>query len=75
MCGKYFSKKLLLVVLIIFNLSLFLYVDFTWKYIIQGLYFMVDLEIIGDTYNSQQLECVLAILVDICIFFDKWYLI
>ena len=44
-------------------------------YIIQGLYFMVDLEIIGDTYNSQQLECVLAILVDICIFFDKWYLI
>lgn len=65
MCGKYFSKKVLLVVLIIFNLSLFLYVDFTWKYIIQGLYFMVDLEIIGDTYNSQQLECVLAILVDI----------
>ena len=36
---------------------------------------MVDLEIISDTYNSQQLECVLAILVDICIFFDKWYLL
>ena len=75
MCGKYFSKKVLLVVLIIFNLSLFLYVDFTWKYIIQGLFFMVDLEIMGDTYNSQQLECVSVILVHICIFFDKWYLI
>ena len=73
MCGKNFTKKILLVVLIIFILSLFLYVD--WKYIIQGLFFMVDLEIISDTYNSQQLECVLAILVDICIFFDKWYLL
>ena len=36
---------------------------------------MADLEIMGDTYNSQQLECVSVILVHICIFFDKWYLI